>query len=192
MNATELHLADGRPAGIFFCQECRLVRRTRPEAENCCRPAVCACGATIAEKYWITCPECRRAKEAQKAADRFAKARKITPAEVEGMIYCDHLGINNGYFHSVDELLEECELEDLPAPPYAWACIGTPIFRSDIFDSILEHAYDEAYEEWAYDGAGAEDLQAAILRFVQANDEPGNYYWNPDFSTAILLDAPAP
>lgn len=83
MNATELFLADGRNAGIYFCAD--VDRKT----------------------YRTVCPPCEKAKREAAEKARFAAAEKVT--SLDGYIMAEGYGYSDGYFPAVDDLfgLEE-------------------------------------------------------------------------------------
>ena len=79
MNATELFLTDGKPAGIFFCEKCRTVARTKGDADQCCAPYLCkVCGKDSGRKFWTICESCIVAQMEAKEDERFRNAEKLT------------------------------------------------------------------------------------------------------------------
>lgn len=190
MNAIELFHADGKTAGIYHCEKCRIVKRTKAEADQCCAPVKCAdCGSENVPKYYTVCDACRHKKEADREAERFAKAEKVT--EWSGAIYSDGRGWNEGFFANVEDLEDwlACEEEDDGSQPdrpeYVWTCDDKPFCQLD-YDHIIENAIQEAYEDWEPDSiTGADALKAAIEAFNEANKE--HVSWEPNYKRALLL-----
>lgn len=183
MKATELHLADGKSAGIFYCGECRIVHRTQNEAEACCVPKRCRCGAELKPRTaWLICDVCRDSAEAKKDAEQYAAATKIKAEDWYGPVWCG-VGGNEGYYASVDDLLEHFEDDKLPEQIYA--CTTHPICRLD-YDSIIEHATQDAYEGWDPDQlTGKAELVAALTEFNERNK--GEVCWQVDYKRAVVV-----
>lgn len=188
MNAIELFHQDGKSAGVFYCAACRIVKRTKSEAEECCSPVKCKdCGNVVEIKYTfrpisVQCDSCSRDERARIEQKRFDKAEKLT--KWDGPVYCEGHG-RNGYAKSVSEMLDY--LEDVEErPKYVWACTIKHFVNADISD-ITERLADDAYEDFDPDDLnGLEELNVAIKAFNEANQ--GAVSWEPDFSKAIPLD----
>lgn len=202
MNATELFKADGKPAGVFFCEQCRIVKRTQEEAEKCCRPAICACGTEIKELHYSDCHACRQLRYAledeERERNRFEKATKIPEAEYEGPVLCERVNYNDGYFRDTGELHDMLSDEDLLSdmtegfpedfipPLYAWACHVDPICHLDLH-TVLENACQEEPENWdSRRLKGTDDLKKALETFNDLNKE--EVVWTPNYKLAVLLD----
>lgn len=188
MNATELFLADGRNAGIYFCAECRNVARTEPEANQCCAPYKCTvCGTDVDRKtYRTVCPPCEKAKREAAEKARFAAAEKVT--SWDGYIMAEGYGYSDGYFPSVDDLRDYVEDEELEMPEYVWTCDRSNFAHLSI-ESITERIADggEAYEDFDVDDLfGLEELEKAIEVFNAANDSVVS--WNPNQKRALLVN----
>jgi hypothetical protein len=181
MSAIALHLADGTTAGIYYCGKCRHVARTQAEAEQCCKPRVCACGKKT-EGYWTVCHDCREKAERAKEAKRFADAEKLTAWD--GPVFAEGIGPQDGFFETVDDLTEHCEDNGMSLPPYVWPCDKVPFAVVD-FDDIVEAA---AYEDFdAGDLSGTAELKAAIEAFNEANK--ALCLWEPNYKKALVLTA---
>jgi hypothetical protein len=188
MNAIELFHADGKPCGIYHCEKCRVVHREKQLADECCLPRICDCGAECPQCYTV-CDDCRRKKEREREAERFAKAEKVT--EWNGAIYSDGRGWNEGFFANVEDLEDwlACEEEDDGSQPdrpeYVWTCDDKPFCQLE-YDHIIENATQEAYEDWdAGNISGEKELKAAIEAFNEANKE--HVSWEPNMKRALLL-----
>lgn len=190
MNAIELFHADGKPAGIYHCEKCRIVKRTKDEADQCCAPVKCAiCGAENVRQYHCNCDACDEKKRVESEAERFAKAEKVT--EWNGAIYSEGHGWNEGYFANLEDLedwlaCEEDEDGSQPdRPEYVWTCDDKRFCQLD-YDHIIENATQEAYEDWdAGNISGEKELKAAIEVFNEANKE--HVSWEPNLKRALLL-----
>lgn len=192
MNATELFLADGRSAGIFFCAECRNVKRTETEAAECCAPDKCSyCGTEIPRKnYRTACPDCIEAKEREKEAARFAAAEKVEQWDNE-WIFSEGHGNGGGFFSELDglrEWIEEEADEGTEMPGYVWTCEKIP-FASVSIQEITERIADsvDAYEDFDVDDLyGLNELEAALEAFNRANESVMSYRCN--YKRALLVN----
>lgn len=184
----ELFKEDGKPAGVFCCSECRIVYRSKAEAEACHGERICACGEKITLNYRKVCDKCQselwRKDAAEKEAEKFEKAKKITEAEYTGeLVYC-----GGKYYESVEYSID-LYLEG-QEPEYVWACADRGLQKasvSDITEQILDSAWEDADET---DLNGIEELQAAIDAFNKANESI--HCWEVDYSTAILVNKEVP
>lgn len=187
MNAQELHLANGKPTGIFFCEACRTVKVTKNEADACCAPLKCECGAGR-KLYHTKCPACEqadwRAQETKKEADRFAAAEKVQEDHHDGWVYAEGIGHQDGYFHSVGDLRDYCEdNEDLPE--YVWACTEKQFVRVGL-DDVITVFEDEAYEDFSSDDlSGLPELEVALTVFMERNKDV--VVQLPNFKKAVIL-----
>lgn len=185
MNATELFHQDGKTAAIFYCGKCRIVCRTREEAESCCVPVVCSVCAGTVRQYHTKCDACEESERQRKEAERFEKAEKVT-SWVE-YIYSEGHGFNEGYFTDLGEFEDwwaSCRDEEDERPAYVWTCEPHPFCQLDI-DHIIENATQEAYEDWDGFTDGYDALKAAIEAFNTANAKLIS--WTPNYKKALLL-----
>lgn len=188
MNATELFHADGRSAGIYACGKCRIVAHSKSLAEQCCAPYLCThCGNETEAKYWTVCRPCQAKQKLAKEAERFAAAEKVT--EFDGPVYIDGYGGQDGYFENIVEFIdwaiEESE-DDFGLPDYVWTCTIEQVVDLDL-DSILEHATQEAYEDFCTsDLDGMDELEAALNKFNELNKS--YLTWHANYKKALVLD----
>jgi len=178
MNAIELYHHDGKSTGVFYCTECRCVKRTKEEADKCCEPTKCQyCGKESGRQYYLSCESCDRANQDKEEAERFDKAEKKT--EWDGWVYYE-----DEYYESVEYYLESCD--DLPVPAYVWACKENHFAVADVSD-ITDRIEENGYEDFDGDDLkGLDDLKAAIEKFNEANKDVVSY--EPDYGVAILLN----
>lgn len=189
MNAIELYHKDGKSASVFYCSKCRNVARTEAEAEQCCKPRNCdMCNKEIVEAYYTRCPACRKFMDDQREAERFAKAEKVT--EWDGPVLCEGFGYDDGYFESVEDLYDVIEDDEFERPEYCWTCTETCFLQLDYGD-IIEHASQEAYEDWdASSVNGKDELKAAIEKFNSVNTQ--HVVWNPNYKKTFILPKQLP
>jgi len=183
MKEFELFLESGKSAGIWACGECRMVKRDKEAAVRCCRrPYECTeCGQKTGSN-WLVCEPCRQKKEVCREKERFEKASKVLYENYEGhMVYW-----GGDYHDSLEDLLDHCVSEEIDPPSYVWACRGEKNVYLTM-DALMDLFYDDAHEDWEWDGAGAEDMEKALTAFNFANDSLYNMTYWPDWNRAILL-----
>lgn len=189
MNAKELFHQDGKPAGIYYCGECRIVSKHLETAEQCCAPRKCGrCGCELPKgQFYLSCDECRRIKQTEDEAAKFAGAEKLT--KWDGPVYLEGAGSNEGYFNDLGEfydwLATREDDEEGPHEPvrYVWACHKTSFIRYDV-GSITENL--EGWEEWDGHTKGEEELQAALDAWAEKNKDAVTY--STDWNRAVLVD----
>src|SRR5688572_13682432 len=128
MNPTELFHADGKPTGIFYCSECRVVQRSKTLAEGCCVNTCADCGKEHDLKYHTLCRACDDKRIAQRERERFEKAEKLKPENYSGPVYVD----DDQYHRSLDEYLDNQESSGEEVAEYVWACFERPVCTLDI------------------------------------------------------------
>lgn len=173
MNATELHaLKDGecKPAGCWYCGECRIVKRTQQEAEECCSPRLCRhCGKAIEKAYHLACDACIKdqwKKDAEeKRLARMAKAKRCDPAENVDCWYDDDS--NKYLFGELEEVL--CDYEEGTEPEVLYFCRAQKLTldATDILDRIEESL--ELEDEIGLAKDYADSLQAVLDAWIEAN-----------------------
>lgn len=182
MNATELFHKDGRTAAVWYCDKCRLVKRTEQEAAQCCLPNICVCGKEC-RNYYTVCDACLALKRERREQERFEKAEKVT--QWDGWVFLDGYGYNNGYAETIEEMMDYFDDEGLERPKYVWACHAIPFAKAsygDIEERICENAYEDFEPE---NLKGREELKAAIQNFNELNKNIVSY--TPDYTKAILI-----
>lgn len=48
-----------KPAGVFYCSECRAVFGNEAQAQTCHGERICECGAKVEQRYYMKCRECQ-------------------------------------------------------------------------------------------------------------------------------------
>jgi len=181
MNAVELFNQDGRAAGVFYCAKCRVVHRTADEAEQCCQPRHCACGKEI-ERYSIGCDECWKSKRDREYAERIAKAVEVE--NWDGWVNAE-FGPRDGWFESVEDLIEWAEGDDRKLPEFVFCGRDRGVRKADISDVttlILDDMWEDADEDSLY---GVAELEAAIEKFNEANT--GIPVWEVDYTRKVRV-----
>lgn len=184
MNATELHLKDGRSAGIYFCEKCRMVAGSQHLAEQCCENYKCStCGKDTGSRTWLICDVCRQSERAAKERERFAKAEKLTTWD--GWVFLEGTG-REGFHENLQEFKDDCFDDERPFPEYVWACKSEQFVKAD-FDGLMQHIEENGYEDFeANTLAGLDELKAALKAFEDANADVLSYA--PDYTKAVLLN----
>jgi hypothetical protein len=185
MSAIELYKEDGTTAGIFYCSQCRIVHRTREEAEFCHGERLCACGKKIESIHsrQSKCSECDgkewKEKERKREAERFEAATKISASDYKG----EHVYLDDKYYDCVEDAIDQY-LEG-QEPEYVWACQDKSLPEVDMEDvtcNLIDNMWDDADVSDLY---GVEELESALKTFNEANK--GIQLWEPDYSVAILV-----
>ena len=189
MSAIELFHQDGKPAGVWYCSECRAVRPSKDSAETCHRK-LCDCGKPVSSRYVHTCQECdnREWRERMASAEfaRYEKATKIPASEWTG----DQVFVDDRYFDTVDEAVEHMEASGGSTPEYIWAAKDIGVCEAHIED-ILERVTERMWEDAGADDLnGVPELEAAIDAFNKVNEDIT--VWMVDYSTAILVGPRCP
>jgi len=146
----------------FACGTCRrFYGDQRAEAEACCSPRHCECGTVLERSAgYSACAACRTRHASEKEAEWFEKARKVTPAEYEHEpVHWDgggHGDFGEGFWSSVEELLEHCESQEIEPPEYVWGCEPTTLTLDGT--DIVSRALEDFYEN-AFDHVSKEDLR---------------------------------
>jgi hypothetical protein len=185
--AIELYRQDGTATGVFYCSQCRAVFPNQEQAQGCHGERICGCGNKIDQRYYANCSACQskqwRVEQEAKELERFEKAEKVAYADYKGRMLFD-----GDEYHDGLEALED-HLYDTPLPEYVWACKDVGVTKASS-DSIVENMLENMWEDADHnDLNGLEELDAAIVKFNEANDSIS--VWEPDYTTAILIPRPA-
>lgn len=175
MNAKELFISEGAPAGIWFCGECRNVAKTQSQAEECCKKLDCRiCGEPVEQQFWMVHPECRRNEQIE-------RAEKIE--SWDGWVYLE--GFYHEFFESVGSLLDEIKNDgEVKTPEYVFIC--KPVnFRAPDVDRIIEWSCDDHHESAADSIQGDEQLAEALKDFEDINCHVISY--EPDFTKMVRV-----
>ncbi len=203
MNAQELFKqVNGEYVGTgrFYCEKCRIIGLNAELAEKCCRPTICQCGKEVAEKYYYTCWDCRKAKEIASEKLRFEKATKIKLEDYDGPVQTDLIGSNEGYFASFSDLMDYLSDEygdeyrqaivdeEAPVIDYVYAVNETNLINATL-GQFLDETYEKAYEAFEESQLkGTEELEVALAKFNELNAHFKS--WDVDQHRIIVLDKP--
>ena len=178
MNATELFHKDGKPAGLFYCEKCRMMAQNRETAEQCCQNYKCSvCGRDTGERHWLICEECRRADDARKEREHFEKAEKLHSCD--GPVW--H---GDEFYQDLETMLDM--LDGDPLPKYVWASNENHFVHACVED-ITGCMEGDAYEDWDPETLnGLDELKVALDKFNEANKEVVSY--TPDYTKAVMVE----
>ena len=162
MQAEELFLSSGKSAGVYYCTACKLVRRTKEEADDCCSPYKCQQCGKETERYHTICNSCQRKKEHVAEVARFEKAEKLST--FDGWLF--H---GDKYYETIGDLLDDID-DDADIPEYVWATTSCHFVRLDI-GAVEELTVDgdSAYEYFDDTPCGIDELKTAIEEFNKAS-----------------------
>ena len=132
----------------------------------------CGIGVAIYRKTCDTCNDKRL----------FSEAEKLIPEQYSGWVYREYYGHNNGYFESIDELIEWCEDGEIKLPEWVFCCKGERHLLD--IDSAIESMLDEAYEDARYDLKDEKELYDFVEKW-NAKQNIISYY--PDYKRVVVL-----
>ena len=154
------------------------LRLAREAADRCCKPKCCAdCGVQIRP----TQDFCDRHLELRP----LFRAQYVSPWQYDGAVFSRELvEVHGGVFSHVGELIDYCDLNAEPLPPYVFACRerhwpGLEVAIA-LRDSLTDH----------YAGAGHDVVDLGdLVTFVESwNARQTIVSWSPDFSRVLLME----
>lgn len=124
---------------------------------------------------------------AKRRAEAFEKATKIPAAEYTGWVSWPGCVGDDGYFESVQELLNHCAKTGKPAPTFVWACKPIPLHldAEGIVDQALEEHHEGAKD--FISNAEMERLQVLLDEWAKAQ---GVTSWCEDRTRAVMISSP--
>jgi len=164
-------------------------RRSRPAETRIIKPVkrnYCALCGGPADQYSAHCRLCFDVKQFKSDQSRLRNAKVVT-AEAHGneWIYCDGRGYNEGYFESIEDLLQYCDDEQMEPPCYVHPAYPTEAPKIDL-GSVLEHLYENEPEGFeTSDLDGIDELEAAVAAF---NAKQHSHSWMCALHEVIILD----
>jgi hypothetical protein len=179
---------NAREFTVYQCGECEAAYKTIESAENCCKPSLCACGATILKTQW-RCDKCK--DHADKLKWECAERK---PCPKDGWLYSK---VEDKYFQDHGEFLEEMqdidsikldELMALPAAEFAreYQVYICKTYKPQPFD-MSDHFQDFCFEDhelpglWLHADQSVNDWIAS----VPDNDWPqvsSAIAWNGEYA----------
>lgn len=183
----ELFHADGKSASVFYCSKCRSVATSKDQP--CCQDRSCACGNSTLSRYQSQCDACRKEADRKAAAKRLEDAQEIPSADFSDWVYCDGYGHKDGFFESLEDLVEwldeNHDPEEMgPRPAWAFACDSQPPQSVDIGD-VLEDMFSDSFEEADEQAVEEDALSIALNAFWEANKHIVS--WSPDYRRKIRV-----
>lgn len=180
---------------IWACGECGTLQAyqynqadpndQKTRAENCCKIPKCECGKNIETNYYIKCDECRSQEKDNRDQKRLNEAEEVQ--STDSWIYCEGYGHNEGYFESVDALLEWIEdnedEESYPIPKYVHICSKIKFNGLDMTD-VLTNELDSDFHEDAIEQLDIEPLQKMV---DQWSAKQSLHSWQPDYKKKIKV-----
>lgn len=182
----ELYSIHGEASGIWFCEKCRYTCRNEEEATCCCAPRVCdKCKETLKAGSYF-CDPCWSKEQAEKAAERWAKAEPIEADAYTGaMFYVEteeglwYGGSHEGYFSSFEELgyaIDDHIFEGSSRPTlhvYATTPQKISFDAADMLENALSDFHDGASDDIA--SSAQDDLQKFLDAWCEENS-PTTYF----------------
>lgn len=178
MNATELLLPDGRPSGVYYCETCRYVTNERDIAESCCKPKTCKeCGQDMpAKTHYTICDRCRYTRWIASTHELLESAQEVT--NYYSWVYYEDHGPQNGYFNSVESLVEYCEDHELDIPEFVFCCEPSRFFVDP--EKVIECAEQQieldCCEDYVPEYKGVKEFAEACEKFTEANQHVCTYW----------------
>lgn len=161
----------------YQCSNCGVSYIYKDAAEACCSQKKCEdCGELLPTRWCRTV--CNRCHEKR----RFEKAEKLE--SWDGYIYCAKgYGYNDGYFETVDDLIDYCHDHGLAPPKYAFVCEEQ---RHEIdVDAALENMLEDAYEDAGDHLQDEKELRDFIAEW---NKKQYIVTYYPDYSRVVLIN----
>jgi len=194
MQAKELFHSDGKSSGVWFCSECKIVKRTEAEAEQCCTPRECAdCGQPLSKERrgWSVCERCWDCREEKRRHERLEKAVEVDSSESVMLMVEEFCGNgDDGWFRHIDEIVDYgCDEDPDCRPEFAFC--SKPQQRQINLGDVLERLCEDGYEDMGENFYGVKELQAAVDRFNELNKEQMKVY-DVDYSRKVRIPWPAP
>lgn len=175
--AQELFLADGRSAGVWYCATCKYTARSEAEAERCCAPLFCECGAEI-ERGRTGCDACWIRQREECEAATWDRATKVHTRDYDGPVYSERLDC----FHCAAADAFEELIDEGCTPDRVYAC-NVHRLCLDV-DDVLESAI-EATEaaDCDLEFGHVEELRAFVTEW---NARQTSEWWETDYTRGIV------
>lgn len=174
---------DPEKVAVFACGECRRACYNQQHAEECCTPHPCegGCGVMIPRGSWLTCDECRLAKDDAKQTKALSAARRIPVADYAHDIVCLEYHPDESDYVPTEDVGEDYS--------WAWACIPLPWPVPDMVDAV-ESLLEGEFPEDARFPKGQE-LQTVVNEWCVENLGPSGYYTIDKTSIVIFDEDPS-
>lgn len=180
---------------VWVCGECGIIQAhqynqadpndQKNRAENCCKIPKCECGKNIETNYYTKCDSCRSQEENARNEKRLREAEEVD--FTDSWIYCEGYGRNEGYFESVDALLEWIEdnekEESHPIPEFVHVCSRIDFKGIDMYD-VVSNKLESEFHEDAIDDLDIDGLQKLVDEWSKTNK---THSWQPDYKKKIKV-----
>ncbi len=165
-------------ASIFACKSCQRSHLDKANAEKCCSPYAChVCGVETRQYY--------TARERHSRGARLLKATITDNSPCEWVYDENGGGHQEGYFDSVESLLDWYSDEDGSRPLYVYACKERR-WKGISLGDVLENELDDHYED-AEDALVEVKELGEFLRAWNAKQKIVSY--DVDYSRVVRIDA---
>lgn len=170
MNGIELYrvLEDGsyKPVSVWYCSKCRIVHKTKEDADKCCVHMCSKCSKEIVPyAYRGMCDDCSRTESAKRELEKIEKAELIEN-DSEYIYYGDDYKTEDDLFDHFRDMSKE----DLKvACEFGFYCDKVGYTEPGIVEYVREQCENDHYEEASDQLQGLDELQKAVDVFVEAN-----------------------
>lgn len=183
MNARELFTADGKSAGVYYCEACNLVSRDKQFADECCVCRHCNKPYDRKKEFSGGHSACWREDRTNRQRKRLDEAELVE--NYTGPIYLiEGWGRDGFVFDDIDEVLADNVESPEDWPQFAFCCELVPFPKAD-YDDILQRCAENLYEDAYDDITLPQSLIVAIEEFNAANKHLHTY--NPDYKHKVQL-----
>lgn len=114
----------------------------------------------------------------------FDKATKINAKDYTGWVVWQGHGDNDGYFKSVDAVIEYCADNEINGPKCVWACAPEHLHINA--EAILEDALEEHFED-AGDSITTTEVERLQTFLDEWTKAQGIVSWHEDRTRAVML-----
>jgi hypothetical protein len=165
-------------ASFFACKSCKRLHLEKANAEKCCVPYTCRVCGVETPQYYTACERHSQGARLQKAT--------IAERSPCGWVYdeCGG-GHQDGYFDSVESLLDWYVDEAESRPLYVYACKERP-WKGISLGDVLQNEHEDHYED-AEDSLVEVKELGEFLTVWNAKQKIVSY--DVDYSRVIPIDA---
>jgi hypothetical protein len=185
MEGKELYLENGKPTGIFFCSECKVVHRTQKEADDCC---ICLnCREEKRVRYYTVCEKCKKIDDLERQKKK-VEAQKVAFDKAVEVAKWKYVWFNEKMYSDLGQLIDDCEYGKIPIPKYVHA-MKPVIFKGFSLNELLEsfnesiEISDDYYNSENY-LLGLDALKKAFDEFNNINEDT-IIYWTVDYGKKV-------
>lgn len=145
---------------------------------HCDRRKCEKCGKPTSFNFILHCDDCRE-------QSKFDNATKVPLDDYPGHpVFWDSYGPDDGYFDSIDDLLDYCEENEREIPTYVWGAYLEE-FRLPDVDSLLEAVESDWGDQLNRISMEAKRNLREYLRVWAGEQKISG--WRVDYGTAVVL-----